>query len=561
MVQIDPKVIEAKNRAEQALLKLPGVTGVDIGFKEVGGQPTDQVAIRVLVAQKRDVPAADRVPADIDGVPTDVIERVFELHHRAVREEDLRPHADTGTYTPLKGGISIGPCRAIGGFVYTGTLGAIVRDNRSGQRMLLSNFHVLCVDNTHAVGDTQAQPSRVDGGACPSGVVGTLARQALGGKVDCAVATVTGTRGTSCQIVDIGYVAGQATAVLGQTVRKRGRTTYLTHGRVDALHLTVSVDYGPGIGRVTLTDQIGIAPDTARNPKFGDHGDSGSVVVDGARKVIGLYFAGDGTGYGVANPIAAVLAALDVTLCTGVVKAKELKEFKELKNEKIELKELKREKIEIKEKLEFKEGKSEFEKPTPDKGPKELKEGGFEGPGFPGGPGDPGPIFQQDARADALTPKPFKELKAEKIEKLERKELKIEKAEHKELKNEKVEIKELKLEKVEKLEHKEIAKLEHGEKPGFKEKDGKELKESGYEGPGWPGGPGDPGPIVGRLAALEQAVASLGHFIAAGQRPDLTRGALTSEPDLVADSAALARQEADDKNDKDLKDAEKLRDC
>jgi hypothetical protein len=284
MVQVDPKIVEAKKKAEESLLKLPGVTGVDIGFKEVGGKATDQIAIRVLVAEKKDVPKAQRVPEQIDGIPTDVIQRKFELHQMAsrMREADLHPMVDAGTYTPLKGGISIGPCRAIGGFVFAGTLGCVVIDNASGKHMLLSNFHVMCVDNTHAVGDAMTQPSRVDGGACPGGVVGTLARQSLGGQVDCAVADISGARGNVCEIVDIGAVAGQAVAALGQKVRKRGRTTMLTYGEVDSVHLTVTVDYGAGIGNVTLTDQIGIKPDTAHNPKFGDHGDSGSVVVDDA---------------------------------------------------------------------------------------------------------------------------------------------------------------------------------------------------------------------------------------------------------------------------------------
>ena len=40
------------------------------------------------------------------------------------------------------------------------------------------------------------------------------------------------------------------------------------------------------------------------------------MVVDASRNVVGLYFAGDGPGTsGVANPIQAVLTALDVTLC------------------------------------------------------------------------------------------------------------------------------------------------------------------------------------------------------------------------------------------------------
>jgi hypothetical protein len=38
------------------------------------------LSIRVYVEQKKDVPAKDAVPKQIEGVPTDVIERRFVLH-------------------------------------------------------------------------------------------------------------------------------------------------------------------------------------------------------------------------------------------------------------------------------------------------------------------------------------------------------------------------------------------------------------------------------------------------------------------------------------------------
>ena len=128
----------------------------------------------------------------------------------------------------------------------------------------------------------------------------------------------------------------------------------------------MNVDYGDGIGNRILTNQIGIAPNTALNPSFGERGDSGSVVVNASRQVVGLYFAGGSDGTGVANPIAAVLSALNISMCTGGIKKLEIKELKrekperkELKIEKVEIKEFKREKPEIKElKIEKREIKS-----------------------------------------------------------------------------------------------------------------------------------------------------------------------------------------------------------
>ncbi len=316
MPDIDPKMRKSKEAIEADLLSRPGVVGVDIGYKEVGGQQTDILAIRVLVRQKRDVPANERIPTTIEGYPTDVIQREIQLHVLRVPVGEVVPEADTGSYDPLVGGIGIGPCRSVGGSIFAGTLGAPVVDNATSSPMLLSNFHVMCIDNTWQVGDTMAQPSLIDTGSCPGSVVGALQRASLGGQVDCAIASRSA-RGISGRIADIGRIAGTNTATLGQAVRKQGRTTGLTYGTVDGIHATVQIDYGNGIGLRKLTEQIGVKPDTTRNPKFSDHGDSGAVVVNDSNEVVGLNFAGNDTGYAYANPIAAVLSSLNISFHIG----------------------------------------------------------------------------------------------------------------------------------------------------------------------------------------------------------------------------------------------------
>ncbi len=69
-----------KNEAEAELLKLPGVVGVDVGYKYVGGKKTDVLAIRVYVKEKKDVPKKEEIPSVIKGVKTDVIQRRFVPH-------------------------------------------------------------------------------------------------------------------------------------------------------------------------------------------------------------------------------------------------------------------------------------------------------------------------------------------------------------------------------------------------------------------------------------------------------------------------------------------------
>ncbi len=74
------RIREIKTRAESDLLKIPGVTGIDIGYKKVGGRNTAILAIRVYVEKKGDVAENQSIPSEIEGVPTDVIERKFVLH-------------------------------------------------------------------------------------------------------------------------------------------------------------------------------------------------------------------------------------------------------------------------------------------------------------------------------------------------------------------------------------------------------------------------------------------------------------------------------------------------
>jgi hypothetical protein len=322
MGEVTPELERARRGAEERLLGLPGATGVDIGYKEVGGVPTETLAIRVLVAEKKPtsaVPRKERIPEEIDGQPVDVIERRFELHQigASIPIESLPAEVDSASYDPLRGGISIGPCRVVDGFVHAGTLGAVVTDSLSGRALAMSSFHVMCVDTAATVGDPVAQPSRVDGGSCPGSVIGGLWRHALTSSVDAAVADVSPFRAVAFEVVEVGALTGLGTVSLGDVVLKRGRTTRLTFGLVDSVDLAVKLDYGNGIGVKTLNRQIGVRPDVERSQAFMGKGDTGSVLLNEARQVVGLLVAGTDAGYGVANPIADVLQALNVRLEVG----------------------------------------------------------------------------------------------------------------------------------------------------------------------------------------------------------------------------------------------------
>lgn len=538
-----------KEKKEDELLALAGVTGVDIGPKLVKGKRTAETAIRIYVEKKKkNVSKTQAIPSSIDGVKTDVIEAKFELHHRLAVEE-LKPHADTGTYNPLVGGISIGPCSAVDGFVFTGTLGCMVKDRTTGQMMMLSNYHVMA--EKWSVGETQCQPSLVDTGSCPSDVVGSLVRSVLSEKVDGAVASITA-RSHQCRIHEIGSVKGKGLAAENMNVRKRGRTTGLTHGIVDSIDATVNVPYDDGVH--TLKNQILINVDSSQSSEFGLGGDSGSVVVDPNNKVVGLYFAGTGDGaIGVANPIDAALDELNVDLCVEIIKDIRIEipeKFWIFENWKDRIKEVAYEKPPLLESITFPWDRL-------------INPPRFDRPDF----GGIGGIEERIRRLEqmlsgqsgssemAATPSKFPKEKPEIKEwkefkeKPEFKEFK-DKPEFKELKEkefkEKPEPKELK-EKEKELKEKEIK--EKPEPKELKEKpEPKELFEDGgqknfLEGPRLPGaktvleGPTTPSgaqsssdccSVEARLAALEAKLGSQ-HFIGQQLRPDLSQGALKYE--------------------------------
>lgn len=316
-----------KESVEDQLLSRPGVTGVDIGEKYSGGKPTGELSIVVYVAEKKkkdDLGTKEVIPKTVDGVKTDVQEMVIELQ-AAVQRLEADTQIDATSYPELHGGISIGPSRSVymtppdvdtaGNYVFVGTLGAMVKDRATGATMALTNFHVACVNDGWTVGDRMVQPGRPDGGAPATQEFGALSRAQLTENTDGAVISVDTGEDWDYTVEGIGDVAGTATAVQNMAVQKRGRTTEHTFGNVGSTDATLSIDYKDGLGVRTLRHQIRVNTDTTQSARFSNQGDSGSVVMDMNRNVIGLLFAGSADGSTTfANPIGVALDELGVDL-------------------------------------------------------------------------------------------------------------------------------------------------------------------------------------------------------------------------------------------------------
>ncbi len=166
---MDPNAIQHMLKVqadhEPDILSRANVVGIGVGFKDPSRPQDDEMALVALVKKKKplsELSSADVVPAQVNGVRTDVIE-VGELWANQAPNARFRP--------TIPAGVSIGHYDDT-----AGTLGAVVRDRSTGARLLLSNNHVFARSNDAEIGDAILQPGPIDGGQNPADRVATLER-------------------------------------------------------------------------------------------------------------------------------------------------------------------------------------------------------------------------------------------------------------------------------------------------------------------------------------------------------------------------------------------------
>ncbi|MCC6566942.1 MAG: hypothetical protein IT298_14375 [Chloroflexi bacterium] len=161
------QMLQVQATFESQILSKPNVVGVAVGLTETEGVWTDTIALVALVERKLPLTALSaeaRIPRQIDSIPTDVYE-VGQL-------KALQLLPPTSRFRP-----TIPPGVSIGHFAITaGTLGAVVKDRITGEKLLLSNNHVFANSNDAQVGDSILQPGPADGGQNPGDAVATLER-------------------------------------------------------------------------------------------------------------------------------------------------------------------------------------------------------------------------------------------------------------------------------------------------------------------------------------------------------------------------------------------------
>ncbi|MDZ7315404.1 MAG: S1 family peptidase [candidate division KSB1 bacterium] len=329
-------VSDALAAVRNKMLRKANVIGIGVGFKETEGRVLSEPALKVLVVDKLPVSALaaqDVVPKTVAGVLTDVtpVGRIYAYDSPRDR------------FRPAPAGVSIGHYA-----VTAGTFGALVRDARTGELLILSNNHVLANCNNAQVGDTVLQPAAADGGKNPQDRIAVLDRfvklqfknapaekeaptcplarfaasflnafAALSHSqtrlvttqsyavnlVDAAAAKPINNSLISDEIRGIGRVNGTTSPALGMKVKKSGRTTGYTEGEITILDATIEVGYA---GQAALFEHQILAN------SMSEPGDSGSLVVDLQNRAVGLLFAGSAS-VTVITPIETVLAALNLT--------------------------------------------------------------------------------------------------------------------------------------------------------------------------------------------------------------------------------------------------------
>lgn len=314
------------------LLKRANVVATGVGYKETGGQRTSTLCIVCSVKKKVDagqLSGQDLVPATVAGMPTDVLQTGVI---RALQ-------APTDRFRPAPGGVSVGH-----GAITAGTLGCWVTKN--GQKVILSNNHVLANSNDAEIGDPILQPGPFDGGNFPQDHIANLEQfvpiafegepsqcqfanavisvfnlgcrainsstryrvtnvQAVDNLVDAAIARPLNPADIKDEILNIGPIQGTVQGELGMAVKKSGRTTGFTTGEIQQVDVTANVQYGAG--------QIALFTDQLLAGAMSQGGDSGSAVLDDDNRLTGLLFAGSDTTT-IINRIENVFSALGISL-------------------------------------------------------------------------------------------------------------------------------------------------------------------------------------------------------------------------------------------------------
>ena len=327
------RTVKIQDRWNRRLLNREGVRGVGTGMNSRGEAVVvvyiERAGIRKLLPETVEgVAVQSRVISKFRPLAPPPQDKVVHLGN----PPDQTVPADclddpTNQFPPaIPIGVSVGNVTSGG----SGTIGCRLRD-RNGNQFLLSNNHVLALNNAATIGDAIQHPGVGDAGSNdPSFQIGFLAdfEPVVYATLPLTVNSPTNIMDAAiCQLTSndlvgttgpcYGYGTPRQTpcnAVLGLKVQKVGRTTQRTRGFISTLNAALSLA-GPTATEVSVfVDQI--VCETHDGTNFGAEGDSGSVVVTNpGNSPVALLFAGpQGGGPASCNLIGPVLERFDMTI-------------------------------------------------------------------------------------------------------------------------------------------------------------------------------------------------------------------------------------------------------
>jgi hypothetical protein len=282
------RAIGIQNAHTPELMKIADVIGTGLSA-DAAGRPV------IVVYTRRDV--VNGVPGTIEGL---TVQRMVT--------GVVVPYARPGGGT-LEMGTSTGndlECAS-------GTLGCVVV--KGGVRYFLSNNHVFARENAASNGERIDAPGRYDGKprCAQTPQIANLSQFkavsfSSNNTIDAAIAQPIS--GLDYSAAEAGGYSPSSTVVapsVGLAVKKTGRTSGLTTGSIQAINVTIQVQYSSG-QIATFVNQIQTPGSFIRS------GDSGSLMVtQNGNNPVGLCFAG-GSSASFANPIGDVLSFFNATV-------------------------------------------------------------------------------------------------------------------------------------------------------------------------------------------------------------------------------------------------------
>jgi hypothetical protein len=307
------------------------VHAVGVGRKIVHGKSSREFCVRLYVVQKLPKSLLDKeaqLPQKVDGLPVDIIESPPAFLAARKKRRIIRAAATScsdsrqAKQRPIVGGISAAHNQVTAGTIACFCRSRLPQENRDVV-YALSNNHVFANINRAQPGEGIYQASPLDGGT-QSDEFAKFARSVnliLGGttpnRVDAAIVEVSPEIACRFEVCGIGAITGIQSGKDGALVRKHGRTSGYTEGRISDVSYDslISIDSNNPAVVALFHDQIRIER-TDPFTHFALPGDSGSLVVSKDRQTaVGLFFACPASGsYGVANPIDAVVNEMQIEL-------------------------------------------------------------------------------------------------------------------------------------------------------------------------------------------------------------------------------------------------------